>query len=171
MSWNLIKLITIIAIIFIVASNKKYYTWLNKAYKMINQLPKVATIVFAIITILGIKIYNPFPQLKIDEILDQPTDSSKNDSDLVKFADKQKVKRNVSDATKKIVAARQQWRCKICGRVLDETYEVDHIIPLYKGGTNDIDNLMALDPICHRKKTNADRLGISIETYLKLFPR
>ena len=64
-----------------------------------------------------------------------------------------KENRNVSALKKKIVAANQQWKCGICQRLLDETYEVDHIVPLYQGGSNDISNLMALDPICHKKKT------------------
>lgn len=62
-------------------------------------------------------------------------------------------KRNVTSVTKKVVAANQKWRCGLCHQLLDETYEVDHVIPLYLGGTNDISNLMALDPICHKKKT------------------
>ena len=69
-------------------------------------------------------------------------------------------KRLVSETTKKLVAAKQKWQCGLCHRTLDETYEIDHIVPLYRGGSNDVSNLMALDPICHRKKTNADRLGL-----------
>ena len=61
--------------------------------------------------------------------------------------------RNVSNLKKKVVAAKQHWKCGNCGELLDETYEVDHIIPLYQGGTNDLENLMALDPRCHKKKT------------------
>ncbi len=61
--------------------------------------------------------------------------------------------RNVSGLKKKVIAARQKWLCGHCGKMLDETYEVDHIVPIYQGGTNDLDNLMALDPICHKKKT------------------
>lgn len=76
-----------------------------------------------------------------------------------------KHKRNVTESTKKLVAANQQWKCAVCGCMLDETYEVDHVNPLYKGGSNDLSNLMALDPKCHRKKTNADRLGLPIENY------
>jgi 5-methylcytosine-specific restriction endonuclease McrA len=76
-----------------------------------------------------------------------------------------KHKRHVTESTKKLVAAHQRWKCAICGCLLDETYEVDHISPLYKGGTNELNNLMALDPICHRKKTNADRRGLPIEDY------
>ncbi len=61
--------------------------------------------------------------------------------------------RKVTNLTKKVIAARQKWLCGHCGEMLDETYEVDHIVALYQGGTNDLDNLMALDPHCHRLKT------------------
>ena len=70
------------------------------------------------------------------------------------------TKRLVSETTKKIVASKQKWTCAICQKMLDETYEIDHVKPLYKGGSNLPENLMALCPICHRKKTNRDR-GIS----------
>lgn len=67
-------------------------------------------------------------------------------------------KRNVSNLMKKKVAASQGWKCGMCGELLDETYEVDHKLALYKGGTNDISNLTALHPQCHRKKTVDERL-------------
>ena len=44
--------------------------------------------------------------------------------------------------------------------MLDNTYEVDHVIPLYKGGTNDLTNLEALCRNCHGKKTFKDKMGI-----------
>lgn len=69
-----------------------------------------------------------------------------------------KEKRNVSGLLKKKVAAGQQWKCGHCKATLDETYEVDHILALYKGGSNDESNLVALCPNCHRKKTVAERL-------------
>ena len=50
---------------------------------------------------------------------------------------------------KKQVAARQQWRCAICRQLLDETYEIDHIKPLYAGGDNTMANLRALHRSCH----------------------
>jgi 5-methylcytosine-specific restriction endonuclease McrA len=36
---------------------------------------------------------------------------------------------------------------------MDYTYEIDHHIPLFKGGSNDISNLIALCRNCHGKKT------------------
>ena len=62
-------------------------------------------------------------------------------------------KRNVSPKTKKIIASKQEWKCNICGKILDFTYEVDHINELRYGGNNEIDNLQALCPNCHRRKT------------------
>jgi len=69
-----------------------------------------------------------------------------------------KEKRNVSGLMKKKVAASQTWKCGACATTLDETYEVDHKLALYKGGTNDESNLVALCPNCHRKKTVEERL-------------
>ena len=64
--------------------------------------------------------------------------------------------RAVSGITKKIVASNQQWRCNICKSILDYTYEIDHNIPLFKGGTNELNNLQALCRNCHGKKTIID---------------
>ncbi len=67
-----------------------------------------------------------------------------------------KVTRKVSQIKKKIVASNQKWKCKSCGILLDYSYEVDHIVPLYKGGNNEIVNLQALCRNCHGRKTIAD---------------
>jgi len=68
-------------------------------------------------------------------------------------------KRNVSNLMKKKVAAAQSWKCGACGSMLDETFEVDHKLALFKGGSNDESNLVALCPHCHRKKTVEERLA------------
>lgn len=70
-----------------------------------------------------------------------------------------KEKRNVSALMKKKVAASQGWKCGQCKGLLDETYEVDHRLALFKGGSNDETNLVALCPHCHRKKTVEERLS------------
>ena len=67
-------------------------------------------------------------------------------------------KRNVSNLMKKKVAASQGWKCAVCGETLDETYEVDHTVPLFKGGSNDMSNLRALCVRDHKKKTMDERL-------------
>ena len=62
-------------------------------------------------------------------------------------------KRNVSSLTKKMVASNQKWKCGTCRQTLDFTYEIDHHSPLFKGGSNDVSNLIALCRNCHGKKT------------------
>ena len=64
--------------------------------------------------------------------------------------------RSVTPSMKKWVAAAQEWRCRICDSLLSASYEVDHIIPIYKGGSNVRDNLQALCRNCHGQKTMHD---------------
>jgi len=68
-------------------------------------------------------------------------------------------KRCVNNTMKKVVASDQKWECGLCHNLLDASYEIDHIIPLYKGGINDRSNLMALCRNCHGMKTINDRLN------------
>ena len=67
-------------------------------------------------------------------------------------------KRNVTQTIKKYVASNQLWKCNYCKNLLDASYEVDHITPLYKNGNNEINNLQALCRNCHGKKTTLDRI-------------
>ena len=67
-------------------------------------------------------------------------------------------KRSVSETKKKFVSAQQGWKCHYCKQQLSAFYEVDHVVPLYKGGTNDITNLVSLCRECHSRKTAMDRM-------------
>lgn len=49
---------------------------------------------------------------------------------------------------------KQLGKCACCGERLFGDFEVDHIKPLSKGGTNYIDNLQLLKRKCNRKKGN-----------------
>lgn len=51
-----------------------------------------------------------------------------------------------------------QYRCAECLRndKLSIARQVDHIIPLHKGGTDDLDNLEGLCLTCHERKTARD---------------
>ena len=46
----------------------------------------------------------------------------------------------------------QQGLCAYCGLTLGGDYEIDHIKPLIKGGTDDIENLCVCCLTCSRKK-------------------
>jgi hypothetical protein len=69
------------------------------------------------------------------------------------------TKRSVSETKKKYIAASQNWLCKDCNKQLPAWFEVDHVIALHNGGSNEIDNLVALCRDCHGKKTAIDRLN------------
>lgn len=64
-----------------------------------------------------------------------------------------KAVRSVNGYTKKLVAADQGWICKHCNSMLNASYEVDHVIPLWRGGSNNRTNLVALCRNCHGQKT------------------
>lgn len=66
--------------------------------------------------------------------------------------------RSVSEAEKKIVAARAAWRCSSCDSLLASTYQIDHIKPLCEGGSNSISNLTALCVSCHARKTQLEAI-------------
>ena len=65
-----------------------------------------------------------------------------------------KVARVWGSVEQRIVAARQDWKCAACVMSLDAAFHLDHIRPLWKGGTNDIEtNGQALCTRCHAHKT------------------
>lgn len=66
--------------------------------------------------------------------------------------------RSVSGTKKKWIAAQQGWKCKECRTQLDAWFEVDHKIRLADGGSNHVDNLVALCRNCHGKKTTIENL-------------
>ncbi len=67
-------------------------------------------------------------------------------------------KRSVSETKKKYVASLQNWKCKDCDDMLSAWFEVDHIVPLHNGGTNNVNNLVALCRNCHGKKTAMEHI-------------
>jgi len=54
------------------------------------------------------------------------------------------------------VARRDQYTCQVCGRITDEG-DADHVIPLSKGGTDDLRNIRWMCRPCHRDKTMRER--------------
>jgi hypothetical protein len=85
----------------------------------------------------------PFLQPKEDRILTSGTEATS---------------RSVSGTKKKWVAANQGWKCNECQTQLDAWFEVDHQVRLADGGSNHVDNLVALCRNCHGKKTTLENL-------------
>ena len=53
------------------------------------------------------------------------------------------------------VFQRDKYQCQSCGKISQETQlSIDHIIPLSRGGKNDISNLQTLCLTCNQQKTN-----------------
>ncbi len=71
---------------------------------------------------------------------------------------KKATKRSVSETKKKFVAASQNWHCGKCAKQLPAWFEVDHKIRLEYGGSNHVDNLVALCRDCHGEKTALENL-------------
>ena len=69
------------------------------------------------------------------------------------------TKRLLSESVKKMVAARQQWRCSACRELLPSTYQVDHTVALCDGGPDDMDNTTAMCPNCHALKTQREHVA------------
>ena len=64
-------------------------------------------------------------------------------------------RRAPSKRMKAEVMLRQEGLCAACREKLMEP-EYDHIVPLYCGGANAVDNLQALCAACHSTKTRRD---------------
>ena len=66
----------------------------------------------------------------------------------------------ITPLVKKRGKAEQKWRCALCKSLLNETYEIDHIEPLFKGGTNSESNLQALCKRCHLMKSALEQTKV-----------
>ena len=80
---------------------------------------------------------------------------------------------NRSEPERRKIAQRQNWKCasdacKLVGKL--EAYDLDHIVPLWKGGEDTEENLQALCPACHRMKTDMERLEREGLTELVIMP-
>jgi hypothetical protein len=66
-----------------------------------------------------------------------------------------KPRRPLSVAKRFLVLKRDRYRCRIC-RATDSELEIDHIVPVSRGGPDTLDNLQTLCRPCNRSKS--DRL-------------
>ena len=57
--------------------------------------------------------------------------------------------RRLTQLMKKKIAARDRWTCRRCKKTVDHTYEIDHIHPRSRGGSDAPANLRLLCRACH----------------------
>lgn len=58
----------------------------------------------------------------------------------------------------KRVGASTGWRCSSCNELLSCVFELDHKVPIHKGGEDTAENLQPLCCQCHAVKTQTERL-------------
>jgi 5-methylcytosine-specific restriction protein A len=59
-------------------------------------------------------------------------------------------RKHFSPLVSKQIAARQQFRCALCRRLFDDQlWDLDHIVPLFRGGGNELSNIRAICRACH----------------------
>jgi len=97
-----------------------------------------------------------------DVILNQLIENANNE---IRSLHKSQATRNrrtkMPEPKRRKIAARQDWKCANPGGNCTlkgelQEYDVDHVIPLLKGGPDNESNMQALCPACHRKKTEND---------------
>ena len=91
-------------------------------------------------------------------VLAMPNSQTATSESRLMNSGKKATKRSVSETKKKFVASRQNWKCGDCQTQLNAWFEVDHKVRLEYGGSNHIDNLVALCRECHGKKTTIENL-------------
>lgn len=70
-----------------------------------------------------------------------------------------KSRRSWGPAEQKITGARQLWKCKVCDCMLPASFELDHVVPLWKGGADDHEtNAQALCGTCHGQKSQREQI-------------
>jgi len=59
----------------------------------------------------------------------------------------------IPDHVRLDICTKQNGQCKGCDQVLGDFFQLDHIVALRFGGTNDVTNLQALCGQCHNEKS------------------
>jgi ATP adenylyltransferase len=67
------------------------------------------------------------------------------------------TRRYVPGSVRYEVLKRAKWRCELCGCSVEvRPLDVDHIVPVTRGGRNDLSNYQALCSTCNQNKGNRD---------------
>ena len=59
-----------------------------------------------------------------------------------------------SEFEKQSIASAHDYKCNICNTdLVEREFDIDHKIPISKGGKNSVENLQSLCKSCHKNKT------------------
>ena len=155
--------------LYIKKDPRNYKDFVTNSNGYIKYLPidrNTASIITPIIDFTSSSIYNNpnnpnNPNNRKSVSFSNPSSNTMNLSkqqQKILYSGNTSTKRSVSETKKKYVAASQNWHCKQCQKQLPAWFEVDHVIKLEYGGSNNIDNLEALCRDCHGRKTACENL-------------
>lgn len=75
------------------------------------------------------------------------------DKNILRIKVSQKPRNPIPRSLRHEVFKRDKYKCKECGATKEETsLEIDHILPVSRGGTDELDNLQTLCKECNRAK-------------------
>lgn len=64
-------------------------------------------------------------------------------------------RKKLAPSLRKVVYAKDEGRCYLCGeKVAEDAFEIEHKIPVAKGGTNNLSNLYVACHICNTMKNS-----------------
>lgn len=66
------------------------------------------------------------------------------------------VRKRIPESVRWHIAASQSFCCAACDTMLPDVAEIDHVLRLADGGTDDINNLIALCSTCHSVKSHME---------------
>lgn len=66
---------------------------------------------------------------------------------------KKMARRRFTEYEKRVVAAKQGWRCAICNHLLPASFHADHKVPHAVTRETALENCQALCGTCHGEKT------------------
>lgn len=83
--------------------------------------------------------------------------------------ERRKIENRISftEEVKDYIRYKSDGRCSHCGKVLKDDFTIEHVIPLNKGGSNDISNIVALCLDCNAEKDDFIYYPTDYYKYLK----
>lgn len=111
--------------------------------------------------------YSKLSQQEIDELVSlcamKLEEAWKKHGDRI-FALRSLTRDYVPGSVRYEVLKRAKWRCELCGTSSEvRALDVDHVVPVSRGGKNDLSNYQALCTTCNQNKGNRDATDFRVD--------